>query len=261
MATADEYAAWIVQNADKKGTPEFDTVAQAYQLAKSEVSTNAAPLSRMEKVSQGLRDPIDGGAQLLTKMLPQGVVNAGNKLNNWLADNTGMVGRLPEGGVDQAVRANEADYQARRKAGGESGFDGYRLIGNVASPANLAVASRVPQMATLGGRVAAGAVAGMGSAALNPVTSGDDFAAEKGKQLAVGGVFGAATPAVTGGIARMISPNASINPQLQLLRNEGVRPTVGQSLGGWANRAEEKLQSVPILGDAISAARQRAGVD
>ena len=261
MATADEYAAWIVQNADKKGTPEFDTVAQAYQLAKSEGSTNAAPLSRMEKVSQGLRDPIDGGAQLLTKMLPQGVVNAGNKLNNWLADNTGMVGRLPEGGVDQAVRANEADYQARRKAGGESGFDGYRLIGNVASPANLAVASRVPQMATLGGRVAAGAVAGMGSAALNPVTSGDDFAAEKGKQLAVGGVFGAATPAVTGGIARMISPNASINPQLQLLRNEGVRPTVGQSLGGWANRAEEKLQSVPILGDAISAARQRSGVD
>lgn len=36
MATADEYAAWIVKNKDKKGTPEFDTVAQAYQEAKAE---------------------------------------------------------------------------------------------------------------------------------------------------------------------------------------------------------------------------------
>lgn len=35
MATADDYAAWIVQNADKKGTPEFQTVAAAYQDAKS----------------------------------------------------------------------------------------------------------------------------------------------------------------------------------------------------------------------------------
>ena len=36
MATADEYAAWIVKNQEKKGTPEFDTVAKAYQEAKGE---------------------------------------------------------------------------------------------------------------------------------------------------------------------------------------------------------------------------------
>jgi len=39
MATADEYAAWIVKNSAKRGTPEFDTVAQAYQIAKSEEET------------------------------------------------------------------------------------------------------------------------------------------------------------------------------------------------------------------------------
>lgn len=38
MATADEYAAWIVQNQSKRGTPEFQTVAQAYELAKQEES-------------------------------------------------------------------------------------------------------------------------------------------------------------------------------------------------------------------------------
>jgi hypothetical protein len=42
MATADEYAAWIVANAAKKGTPEFETVAKAYELAKSETAQPAA---------------------------------------------------------------------------------------------------------------------------------------------------------------------------------------------------------------------------
>lgn len=35
MATAAEYAQWIVNNPDKKGTPEFETVVKAYQAAKT----------------------------------------------------------------------------------------------------------------------------------------------------------------------------------------------------------------------------------
>jgi len=42
MATADEYAAWIVKNQSLKGTANFDTVARAYQEAKaSEAQTPA----------------------------------------------------------------------------------------------------------------------------------------------------------------------------------------------------------------------------
>lgn len=36
MATKEQYAQWIVDNADKQGTPEFETVAQAYELAKQQ---------------------------------------------------------------------------------------------------------------------------------------------------------------------------------------------------------------------------------
>ena len=36
MATADEYAAWIVQNRAKRGTRDFETVVQAYEQAKLE---------------------------------------------------------------------------------------------------------------------------------------------------------------------------------------------------------------------------------
>ncbi len=41
MATADDYAGWIIKNAAKKGTPEFDTVAAAYREALAE--EQAAP--------------------------------------------------------------------------------------------------------------------------------------------------------------------------------------------------------------------------
>ena len=36
MATADDYADWIVKNESKKGTPDFDAVVDAYRLAKEE---------------------------------------------------------------------------------------------------------------------------------------------------------------------------------------------------------------------------------
>lgn len=36
MASAEQYAKWIVDNSDKKGTPEFDTVAQAYKIARQD---------------------------------------------------------------------------------------------------------------------------------------------------------------------------------------------------------------------------------
>lgn len=221
------------------------------------ITGKAAPISRMDKLSYGLMDPINGGAQLLTKSLPTGVVEAGNKLNNWLADKTGLVARLPEGGVDQQVREDEAKYQARRAAAGESGFDGYRVTGNIVSPVNLALASRLPAAATTVGKVLTGTISGAISSLFNPVAGGD-FWTEKGKQAATGAATGGALPAVIGGVARVASPRASTNASLQLLKDEGVQPTIGQALGGRWNALEEKLQSLPLVGDAIVNARKRS---
>ncbi|MBK7025377.1 MAG: hypothetical protein IPH41_18510 [Sulfuritalea sp.] len=89
--------------------------------------------------------PHQGGAQLLTKALPDSVVNAGNRANNWIADNLGLVARLPEGGVDQQTRERETDYQQRKP----EGFDWARLAGNVASPVNLALGAGAAQASTL----------------------------------------------------------------------------------------------------------------
>ena len=207
--------------------------------------------SVLSRFGQGLLDPVTAGAQMLTNALPAGVVKAGNEFNNYLADKTGLVGRLPEGGLNQQISEHEAEYQRQRKAAGNEGIDFARMGGNILNPANLAIASRIPQALTTGGRIAAGLGGGalMGGITA-PVTEGD-YAKEKAKQMAVGGAFGGAFPAA----GAMVSPK--VNPQVQMLMKEGVTPTPGQILGGTAQIIEDKLTSVPFLGDAISYARRQ----
>lgn len=73
MPSADQYAAWIVKNADKKGTPEFDTVAKAYRAAKTGIQVapttqDAAPIaaeepSFMRSVGKSVRDLAAGAVR------------------------------------------------------------------------------------------------------------------------------------------------------------------------------------------------------
>lgn len=56
MAKAEQYAQWIVANQNKKGTPEFETVAAAYREAKQlEAGDTAA--QRKEAREAGARLP------------------------------------------------------------------------------------------------------------------------------------------------------------------------------------------------------------
>jgi hypothetical protein len=65
----------------------------------------------------------------------------------------------------------------------------------------------------------------------------------------------------------LIKPVASVvggvatSPQIQSLMKEGITPTAGQILGGGYKRAEEALTSVPVLGDFIKGAQNRAMQD
>ena len=221
------------------------------------MAQNQRPVSALEKIGMGMRDPLQGGAQFLTKLLPDSVVSAGDRFNNWLADKTGLVGRLPEGGVDQQTRDMEREYQSRRASTGDTGVDWWRMAGNVASPANIAIGSRIPALTGLGARMLAGGAASAAGSALAPVTEGD-YWDTKATQAGTGAAIGAAIPFLTGGLARMVSPKASTSPDVAAMKAAGVKPTVGQVLGGGFNVAEERAQSIPLFGDAISMARQRA---
>lgn len=106
---------------------------------------------------------------------------------------------------------------------------------------------------SLGARVAGGAGTGAATGALMDTEN-------PWQAAAMGAAVGGAVPAAMAGVQRVIAPKASTNEALQLLRKEGVNPTLGQALGGTANRMEEKLVSVPVLGDAVRGARERATV-
>lgn len=204
----------------------------------------------------GLKDPISGGAQLLERVLPQPVVEQVNKLNQILSQ-YGLVSPLPEGGVSQMVRQEEQAYQAGRTARGEEGFDFPRLGGNVVS--GIVPGAAATKVAGTGLRGAA--VAGGGTAALQPVTQGteEEFAIEKAKQVAGGAAFGALGQKATEAVGGALNP--LLTKAEQTMRELNVRGTIGQKLGEPAKALEEFAQNLPIVGTAIQNQREKTLYD
>lgn len=208
-----------------------------------------------DRVLQGMRDPIDAGAQLLEHGLNKidiGGVNVGdtiNQANNWLADKTGLVAKLPDGGVDQQIRDRASDYHA------PEGMDFARMGGNLLSPTNIAIASKLPIAATAASKLLSGVGAGAVTGALQPVENGN-FADEKVKQMEIGAATGGAL-SVAGNVAgKVISP--SVRQDVKTLIDNNITPTVGQILGGGFQAMENKATSIPFVGDMIKNAQRRA---
>jgi hypothetical protein len=215
--------------------------------------------SALGGIVQGGRDVLDAGAQMLSHAVPEGVRNAVNSANNYLADKTGLVGRIPEGGVDQQIAQNEQSYQEARKASGRDGIDAARITGNIASTLPIASVKALQLVPGKGlmdlGNIARAAVQGGIAGSAQPVTSGN-FGDEKLKQIGSGAAFGAASAPVGAALGRVISPQTS--KEVKTLMDQGVTPTAGQILGGRLQSVEDRLMSVPLLGDAITTGRKRA---
>lgn len=197
----------------------------------------------------GLKDPISGGAQLLPRVLAYGTSLGGTRPN--------AASRFFENEarkVDEMVRAEQAAYEQQRAAAGETGFDFPRLGGSIVSPANVvpgAVAARAAPFTSATARAATG---GAVTGALQPVT-GQDFAEAKTEQIGLGGAFGAAGERVMTAGGRMLNP--LVSKAEQTMRDLGITPTTGQTLGKGAKAIEEFAQYMPLVGTAVQDARQR----
>jgi hypothetical protein len=154
--------------------------------------------------------------------------------------------------VDNGIRDTEAQYQQARAEAGSEGADVLRGVGQAGM--SMLPLSGVAKGA---GLLKQGLLQGAAAGALEPILEGD-FAKGKAKAIATGAGTGAVLAPVMGGLARVISPNASLNPELALLRQEGVTPSIGQVLGGAANTIEEKAISMPFLGSMIQRSRGAA---
>lgn len=136
--------------------------------------------------------------------------------------------------------------------------------GSVAT-ALKALAQPVVKASEEAGKTLIGKVAkGIGSGALQGGVYGASQAkageAESGGEegSTLGAIIGGGIPIVGNALSRVISPIASQNTKLQMLLGQGATPTIGQALGGRVNAMEEKLSSLPVMGDMINVARQKA---
>lgn len=198
------------------------------------------------------------GLQNITDTLMQGGSTAVDKL----------AGTNTRASVDAAIKGNRAAYEAGLKnpnwaKAGEIGGEivgtlplapesGATWLAGKAGPAVANALGKVPGLLT----AANGAIQGGVTAGLTSSTSD----APLGQQIATGAGFGAVAAPLAAGVGRVLSPKGPSAAAQQMLDN-GVTPTAGQLGGGWMNSAEQKLMSVPVVGDMIKGARTRAAED
>lgn len=189
----------------------------------------------------GLRDPLDAGAQMLRRMVPDSVGKAVDNVGNWLADK-GLPVIKSEGveGVDKIVTDVNKKYEQQRQQNGETGFDGGRLTGNIINPVNLVPVGAATKAKTAMDLVKVGTKAGAVSGALQPVVDPkNDFLEKKAIQTTVGAATGAvATPALSKvgeaigkGVQKVINRGQPLlnEERVQialnnLLKNQGMEP-------------------------------------
>jgi hypothetical protein len=129
--------------------------------------------------------------------------------------------------------------------------------GNIGATAPLAALAPAAATASALGRIGTGAALGATSGAMAPSDSSNpDYWGQKLNQAGTGAAFGAGGSVLANALGKVIT-GATGTAQRQLA-DAGVTMTPGQALGGGFARTEEKLTSVPILGDMIKNAQQRS---
>jgi hypothetical protein len=116
MAAAAEYAQWIVQNRDKQGTPDFETVAQAYEVAKRNENITATQQATTPAPSRkgGIVDSLLGAGETA---LTLGTAATGGVFGTIGGAITGLREQVQAGqfGTPEAARA----ISERAAAGGQ----------------------------------------------------------------------------------------------------------------------------------------------
>lgn len=249
MATAAEYATWIVQNKDKQGTPEFETVAEAYQIAKSSqnVTTTEQRTAPKEADSGILKQLVGAGETALTlgTGLTGGLVGTiGGGLSE--AYQQALAGKF---GTPQAVKAIE-----QRAAAGaerytymprtEAGMEQVQAIGRVAQ-ALPPVLPGALDVGMFGGAVKQALPIAEVTAlrGLQAVTRGAEQtaqAAQRGKTI-VQEALGMGTPSSTGVGARTSAGAAATPAELQRMTTAQGLPVPVELTKGAATREAGQL--------------------
>ena len=183
-------------------------------------------------------EPIDAGAQMLARGFQSIAPGA---LQGFANDQRAS--------TDESVAKNAADF--KQNYGDSTAASIGKVAGNVGS--GVLISSMLP--ASLPGAIAGGAIGGLAQPVAEP-KEGGQFWTDKLKQAGVGAAVGGVAGAATKLVGKALTP--ANQAEVDALRSAGVEPTMGQTAGGMLNTMEQKLTSLPIVGDVIVNARQRA---
>lgn len=273
MAKAEDYAKWIVENADKQGTSDFETIAKAYQEAKTLEATQANPTSRVGSApampAEQPRQGYDFG-KTLANALPSLYQNTIGGLSQVVAhplQTAQALGDVVAGGVYKALPGpvqrgltaiEQSPYnplgnpEALQRAQNVAGAIGQDYATTYGTGAGFQKTMEQDPFRVVGD--ISTVLGGTGLALKTANTAGK--VGQVANALSKASELTNPMNALIKPAAAVISPNVS--PQIQSLMKEGVVPTAGQILGGGYKRAEEALTSVPVIGDFIKSAQNRA---
>jgi hypothetical protein len=181
---------------------------------------------------------------------------AGNAATLGLSDEAaGGINALQGGSYTQGRDAFNANKQLLADAHPYADLAG-SIAGSIAP---LAGAGRAASLSGLASKVGAGRAATLADLSVGGAYGAGEDNENRlgGAALGVGaaGLGNIAGRGLAKGAASIISPTGGDLASLYAL---GVRPSIGQRAGGLVNNFEEKLQSLPFVGDAIQGTRQRA---
>lgn len=251
MASADDYAAWIVKNQDRRGTPEFDTVAKAYEIAK----TSAADTAAWEKKIKGFADDMPWHQQALAG-IGKSIVDTGRGLGQ-------VVGAVSRADVAEARKLDKPLMDTGwGMAGDVAGEVGQMLLpGAAVKGAGLVL--KAPVLTTAGGAMLApssitgAAAVGAPMGLIQPSTSTSET-------LTNTGVAGAASAAAPLAIRAGKAVVAAAEPLYEGGQKKIVGRLLNRAAGNEAPQVEQRLagaaEVVPGSAPTTGQAAGNAGV-
>lgn len=175
------------------------------------------PLMRLARGGKDAFDAIAQVASRAAEVAPLPFAQPGNptRIMDLAKGVSGVLG-LPDPtskGVDAAIAEGEEEYRSSRKAfGKQDDWDGFRLTGNVLSPANVilgrAATAMGPATNTVKDLAVSGAKAGALGSLFVPANNPDNFLQEKAAQAGVGAVAGGVMGPVVGRAVEYAAPRA-----------------------------------------------------
>ena len=236
---------------------------QSNALTKNTTSIPNRFMHGMEDAAFGVAQLVPRGAGAVANGIGDLVANVSPQAGMAIQDSAGNFYNQSAQDMDAITQQRAQSYEQARQAEGQNGFDAARLAGNVFSPVNgvgAAVSNALPQAGSFLGKVARDAALGGVGASIQPAEDPNkSFTDQKLDQIKTGALLTGIFSSAGNSVSKVVKPQ--IQDGAQTLLDEGIRLTPGQLKGGVIQSVEDKLTSIPLLGDAIKNAKVRSYED